>query len=107
MGKEDWKETGKALGGAFEGLAKSLFRSAKDGIEQVADWADGDDNAEEANTQESNVFNDGTWRETGKNLGHAMRDLGKSILNTTAEVAENVDEWAEKKEEESTEENND
>ncbi len=96
MAKEDWKKTGKALGGAFEGLAKSIVRSAKDGLDKAADWADGDENTA-ANEQERTVFNDGTWRETGKNLGHAMRDLGKSILNTGAEVADKVDDWAEEK----------
>lgn len=102
MSKEEWKKTGKALGGAFEGLAKSLVRSAKDGIDQVADWVDeenAEEGAEKAEAQESNVFNDGTWRETGKNLGHAMRDLGKSLLNTGAEVADKVDDWAENKDE--------
>lgn len=102
MSKEEWKETGKALGEAFEGLAKSLVRSAKDGIDQVTDWVDEENaegGAENAKAPESNVFNDGTWRETGKNLGHAMRDLGKSILNTGAEVADNMDDWMDNKDE--------
>ena len=100
MGKEDWKKTGKELGSAFGGLAKSLIRSAKDGAEKVADWADGDEqNAEGAKAPERNVFNDGTWRETGKGIGHAMGALGKSLLNTTAEVADKVDDWVESKEE--------
>ena len=37
MGKEEWKNTGKELGGAFTGLAKSLIRSAKTGIDKVED----------------------------------------------------------------------
>ena len=40
MGKEEWKNTGKELGGAFTGLAKSLIRSAKTGIDKVEDWAE-------------------------------------------------------------------
>lgn len=93
MGKEQWKNTGKALGGAFEGLAKSLVRSVRDGADKVVDWAEGDEQNPAGAPEERTVFNDGTWRETGKDLGHAMRDLGKSILATGAEVADNVDDW--------------
>ena len=93
MGKEQWKNTGKELGGAFEGLAKSLIRSVRDGADKVLDWAEGDEQNPAGAPEERTVFNDGTWRETGKGLGHAMRDLGKSILATGAEVADNVDDW--------------
>ena len=100
MGKEQWKNTGKELGGAFGGLAKSLLRSVRDGADKVVDWAEGEEqNAPDA-PEERTVFNDGTWRETGKDLGHAMRDLGKSILATGAEVADNVDDWVDGKDEE-------
>ena len=108
MGREDWKKTGKELGTAFGGLAKSLIRSAKDGADKVADWADGEDENTAAKAEERNVFNDGTWRETGKGIGHAMGALGKSLLNTGAEVADKVDDWVESKvEEDAAEEKND
>lgn len=100
MGKEQWKNTGKELGGAFEGLAKSLIRSVRDGADKVVDWAEGDEQNADGAPEERTVFNDGTWRETGKDLGHAMRDLGKSILATGAEVADNVDDWVDGKDEE-------
>ena len=100
MGKEQWKNTGKELGGAFEGLAKSLIRSVRDGADKVVDWAEGDEQNAGGAQEERTVFNDGTWRETGKDLGHAMRDLGKSILATGAEVADNVDDWVDGKDEE-------
>ncbi len=100
MGKEQWKNTGKELGGAFEGLAKSLIRSVRDGADKVVDWAEGDEQNAGGAPEERTVFNDGTWRETGKDLGHAMRDLGKSILATGAEVADNVDDWVDGKDEE-------
>ena len=100
MGKEQWKNTGKELGGAFEGLAKSLIRSVRDGADKVVDWAEGEEPKADGAPEERTVFNDGTWRETGKDIGHAMRDLGKSILATGAEVADNVDDWVDGKDEE-------
>ena len=41
-----------------------------------------DDSVKVKGDEESNVFNDGTWRKTGKDLGHAFGSLGKSIGNT-------------------------
>ena len=35
-----------------------------------------------------------TWKETGKGLGHAFRDLGKTLIKTGAEVANKADAWA-------------
>lgn len=104
MSKEEWKSTGKELGGAFTGLAKSLIRSAKAGIDKAEEWAEEDTKKEaqqtkaqgaETQAQESNVFNDGTWRETGKGLGKAFTSLGKTIIGTGAEAVEKAEEWAE------------
>ena len=95
MSKEQWKSTGKELGGAFEDLAKTLVRSAATGIEHAEKWA----NNEEPDKKESTVFNDGTWRETGKNLGNAMSDLGKTIIGTGAEGVKKAEEWSEKEDE--------
>lgn len=87
MAKEDWENTGKELGGAFKGLAKSLIRSAKEGIDKAEEWAEEDGTESKAAPEnESTVFNDGTWRETGKNLGHAFEKLGKTIIKTGEEV---------------------
>lgn len=97
MSREEWKNTGKELGGAFEGLAKSLIRSAKTGIDKAEEWAERDENAPQqpAGEPERNVFNDGTWRETGKNLGQALKGLGKTLVNTGSEGAQKAEEWAE------------
>ncbi len=50
-----------------------------------------------------------TWKETGKGLGHAFRDLGKTLIKTGANVVNKVDDWAngddENKEKEENKEN--
>lgn len=98
MSKENWKKTGKELGGAFEGLAKTLIRSAKVGVDKAEEWAENDGNApqtdQSAAAPESNVFNDGTWRETGKDLGQAFLGFGKTLLNTGVEGIEQAEKWA-------------
>lgn len=107
MSKEEWKNTGKELGGAFTGLAKSLIRSAKTGLDKAEEWAEDDgkkSQQQEAQEPESNVFNDGTWRKTGKNLGKAFMGLGKTLINTGGEAAEKVEEWAEKDDDNTPEE---
>lgn len=35
-----------------------------------------------------------TWKKTGVGLGHAFRDLGKSIVKSVAAGMEKADEWA-------------
>ena len=35
-----------------------------------------------------------TWKETGKELGHGFRDLGKALIKTAAYAADKADEWA-------------
>ncbi len=35
-----------------------------------------------------------SWKETGKGLGHAFRDLGKSLVKTASTAAQKVDDWA-------------
>lgn len=81
--KDNWKKTGRELGGAFAGLGKNIVRTAKTGVQKVGDWADKDDPAAgEPSVPESNVMNDGSWRNTGKDLGQAFADLGKSIVHS-------------------------
>lgn len=36
----------------------------------------------------------GSWKETGVSLGHAFRDLGKTLVKTGAKVVKKADEWA-------------
>lgn len=36
----------------------------------------------------------GTWKETGVSLGHAFRDLGKTLVKTGKKAIKKVDEWA-------------
>lgn len=47
----------------------------------------------------------GSWKETGTSLGHAFRDLGKTLIKTGATAAKKVDKWVneEEKSEEITE----
>ncbi len=47
-----------------------------------------------------------SWKETGKGLGHAFRDLGKTLIKTGANVVNKVDDWANGEDENKTEENN-
>ena len=98
MSKEEWKNTGKELGGAFSGLAKSLIRSVKDGADRADDWVE--NKTTPITDEKSTVFNDGTWRETGKDIGHAMASLGKTLAGTGAEAVEKAEEWAEKEKDE-------
>lgn len=34
------------------------------------------------------------WKETGKGLGHAFRDLGKSIVRSVKTGVDKADDWA-------------
>ncbi len=46
--KDDWKETGKDLGGAFKQLGKSIVKSGATVVNKANDWAERDDAKEEA-----------------------------------------------------------
>lgn len=35
-----------------------------------------------------------TWKKTGTELGHAFRDLGKTLVKTVKTGAEKADNWA-------------
>ena len=87
--KENWKETGNELGGAFKKFGKTFLKSARTVVDKADDKCNNqtdvkpaDVEPKEEQKEESNVFNDGSWRETGKGLGHAFASLGKSIGNT-------------------------
>lgn len=34
------------------------------------------------------------WKQTGTGLGHAFRDLGKTLVKSAANVAKKVEDWA-------------
>ena len=34
------------------------------------------------------------WKQTGVQLGHAFRDLGKTLIHTVKEGVDKADEWA-------------
>lgn len=36
----------------------------------------------------------GKWKETGVGLGHAFRDLGKTIIKSGATAVQKADDWA-------------
>lgn len=89
--KDEWKGTGKELGGAFANLGKTLLRTAKVGVDKAEAWADGKDPAQAV--PEENVTNDGSWRETGKELGGAFASLGKSLLHSAEVGADKAEDW--------------
>ena len=39
---DEWKNTGKTLGGAFANLGKTLIRTAKVGVDKAEAWANGE-----------------------------------------------------------------
>ena len=42
------------------------------------------------------------WKDTGKALGHAFRDLGKTLIKTGSTAAKKVDSWANREDYEET-----
>ena len=44
-----------------------------------------------------------SWKETGVGLGHAFRDLGKTLIKTGTKAVKQVDDWARREEEEQEE----
>ncbi len=78
--KDDWKDTGKQLGGAFANLGKALIKTAKVGVDKADAWIDGGDPKKAV--PEKNATNDGTWLETGKEVGGALIGLGRTLYRT-------------------------
>ena len=48
-----------------------------------------------------------SWKETGVGLGHAFRDLGKTLIKTGSKAVKKVDNWANGEESEQEEQNPD
>lgn len=63
--REDWKETGKDLGGAFKQLGKSIVKSGATVVDKANDWAERDD-AKEAARKEAEVMKSVEEREANK-----------------------------------------
>lgn len=40
-----------------------------------------------------------SWKETGSGLGHAFRDLGKTLVKTGARATKKMNEWATREDE--------
>ena len=78
--KDEWLGTGKQPGGALTTLGKTLVKTAKVGVDKADAWLDGADpkNA----VPEKNVTNDGTWLETGKEVGTALAGLSRTLYRT-------------------------
>lgn len=85
--KDEWKQTGKGLGTAFKELGKTISKSAKYIVNKADEKINSEDYEEkpESTEKESTVFNDGSWRNTGKDLGKAFAGLGKTIGDTVSE----------------------
>ena len=94
--KDEWKKTGQELGDAFTGLGKSLVRTAKVGADMTQNWAE-DRDPHEGITQQS-VTNDGSWQKTGRRMGDALEQLGKTVLHTAKTGAKKVENWEEQDE---------
>ncbi len=47
------------------------------------------------------------WKETGTSLGHAFRDLGKTLIKTGATAVKKVDQWANSEDTDNAPEKND
>ena len=48
-----------------------------------------------------------SWKDTGVGLGHAFRDLGKTLIKTGSKAVKKVDNWANSEESEQEEQNPD
>ena len=40
--RDEWKQTGKDLGHAFEGLGKTVVRTLRVGVDKADEWANND-----------------------------------------------------------------
>lgn len=85
--KENWEKVGKGLGSSFSNLGKAVIKTTKDGVDNVSDWACGEE------TKGTTVDKE-EWASVGKGLGAAFRDLGKAVVKSAKVGADKVTEWA-------------
>ncbi len=78
--KDDWKETGKDLGGAFKQLGKSIIKSGATVVDKANDWAERDD-AKEAARKEAEVKEAQEAKEAAKTI---CPECGAEIVNAEA-----------------------
>ena len=79
--KDEWKQTGKYTGAAFNNLGKALGKTAK------VVFTDDENKVEEnGRTEVSNA-----WREVGKSFGEAGKSFGKAAKDTAIEVFDDED----------------
>lgn len=78
--KDDWKETGKDLGGAFKQLGKSIIKSGATVVDKANDWAERDD-AKEAAKKEAEVKEAQEAKEAAKTI---CPECGAEIVNAEA-----------------------
>ena len=78
--KDDWKETGKDLGGAFKQLGKSIVKSGATVVNKANDWAERDD-AKEAAKKEAEVKEAQEAREASKTI---CPECGAELENAEA-----------------------
>jgi len=90
--KEDWKETGKELGKAFKSFGSTYVRSAETTADKVEKWVETPDGESMPKSEEPTVYSDGSWRETGKQVGSALKSLGKSLAKSAKEGIDMLDE---------------
>ena len=77
MADKDLKDASVDLGHAFKKFGKTFVRSAETTAKNIDDWAN-DRPKEEY--QESTVYSDGSWKETGKEMGDAAKNFGKALI---------------------------
>lgn len=75
--KDDWKETGKDLGGAFKQLGKSIIKSGATVVDKANDWAERDD-AKEAARKEAEVKEAQEAKEAAKTI---CPECGAELVN--------------------------
>ena len=78
--KDDWKETGKDLGGAFKQLGKSIIKSGATVVDKANDWAERDD-AKEAARKEAEVKEAQEAKEAAKTI---CPECGAELVNAEA-----------------------
>ena len=99
--KDDWKTTGKSLGGAFANLGKSVIHSIDTGLDKANDWAEDNNDSKEnqnVNAEQNNQAKIGLsedWSKTGKSMGNAFSNLGKTLIKSVNTGVEKANEWAE------------
>lgn len=69
--KDDWKKTGKGIGGAFKNFGKAMKTTVKVGLGK-----------EESTNEEGKSSLKEAWSNTGKSFGDAGKSVGKSTSHT-------------------------